>query len=105
MDQTKSETAGGDPAGKGLTERDQRGGNRADKSCEVTSIWQLKPWWCQPWSILITGGAIIAISWLGLHRLWITAPLSGAVLLWWWLFLWLVPASYRLQMESERPSK
>jgi hypothetical protein len=81
------------------------GGNQAEKSGEAASIWQQKPWWCQPWSILITGGAIIWISWLGLHRLWITAPLSGAVLLWWWLFLWLVPTSYRLQMESERPSR
>lgn len=21
----------------------------------AVSIWQLKPWWCQPWSILLTG--------------------------------------------------
>ncbi|HBH72682.1 MAG TPA: hypothetical protein DDY43_04410 [Synechococcales bacterium UBA10510] len=66
-------------------------------------MWQLKPWWCQPWSILLTGAAMILASWLGLHRLWITAPLSCAVLLWWWLFLLVVPAGYRQQMEAERP--
>ena len=46
---------------------------------------------------------MILASWLGLHRLWITAPLSCAVLLWWWLFLLVVPAGYRQQMEAERP--
>jgi hypothetical protein len=102
MDQTKSETAGGDPAGRGPTDSEQVGGSRVGKSGDAASIWQLKPWWCQPWSILITGGAIVYLSWLGLHRLWITAPLFGAVLLWWWLFLWLVPASYRQQLEAER---
>ena len=24
------------------------------------SMWQLKPWWCQPWSIILTGIAIPA---------------------------------------------
>ena len=61
----------------------------------ASSIWAIKPWWCQPWSIVLTGLAVPLASWLLLHRLWITAPLALAVLLWWWLFLVLVPASYR----------
>ncbi|MCX5945079.1 MAG: hypothetical protein NTZ53_07165 [Cyanobacteria bacterium] len=59
------------------------------------SLWALKPWWCQPWSILLTGIAAIAGSWLLLGRLWITIPCAALVLLWWWLFLVLVPAAYR----------
>ncbi len=62
-----------------------------------SNLWALKPWWCQPWSILLTGCAAIAGSWLLLARLWITIPCAGLVLLWWWLFLVLVPASYRAQ--------
>lgn len=62
---------------------------------EESSIWQLKPWWCQPWSILLTGVAVVAASWLVWEIWWITAPLAAAVLVWWWLFLVLVPASYR----------
>ena len=59
-----------------------------------SSIWQTKPWWCQPWSILLTGVAIPTASWLLLHRLWITLPIVGAIALWWLLFLVFVPAQY-----------
>ncbi|MEI7664808.1 MAG: DUF6737 family protein [Synechococcaceae cyanobacterium ELA263] len=68
----------------------------------LDSIWSLKPWWCQPWSILLTGVAIPAASWWLLQRLWITAPLALAVLLWWWLFLVLVPASWRAEQAGRQ---
>jgi len=58
------------------------------------AFWSLKPWWCQPLSILLTGVLVIAGSWLLLHRWWISAPVAVAVLAWWGLFLLLVPAAY-----------
>ena len=118
MDQTKSGQVGKDPygsypsgtdpsgtdlSGSDPADRDPAGSYHAEQASAIGSIWQLKPWWCQPWSILLTGAAMILASWLGLHRLWITAPLSCAVLLWWWLFLLVVPASYRQQLQAERP--
>ena len=59
-----------------------------------TDIWRLKPWWCQPWSILLTGVAVVAGSWWWLRLWWLTVPLAAAVLVWWWLFLLVVPAAY-----------
>lgn len=59
------------------------------------SIWAHKPWWCQPWSILLTGVSIPLVSWFLLHRWWISLPLSVAVLVWWGLFLVVVPAAWR----------
>ena len=70
-------------------------------SAEQPAFWSLKPWWCQPWSILATGAGISGISWLVLHRLWITLPLSAVILGWWWLFLVLVPAAYRNATSSD----
>lgn len=58
-------------------------------------LWALKPWWCQPWTILLTGLVVPAASWLVLHQLWITLPVIVGVLLWWFLFLVLAPAAYR----------
>jgi len=58
------------------------------------SFWQSKPVWCQPWTIVATGTGVSLASWLLLHRWWITAPVVGAVLVWWWLFLVLVPAGF-----------
>ena len=59
------------------------------------AFWSLKPWWCQPWSILLTGVLVIAASWFLLHRWWISAPVAVAVLAWWGLFLVAVPSAYR----------
>ena len=64
------------------------------------NLWAHKPWWCQPWSILLTGVVAIAGSWFVLGRLWITLPCAALVLLWWWLFLVLVPAAYRAEASA-----
>ena len=69
------------------------------------SLWALKPWWCQPWSILLTGIAAIAGSWLLLGRLWITIPCAALVLLWWWLVLVLVPTAYRAEARAGGPAE
>ena len=53
--------------------------------------WSLKPWWCQPWTILLTGTVAITTSWLVLHIWWLTAAVAVLVLAWWCLFLLIVP--------------
>ena len=62
---------------------------------EQPPFWSLKPWWCQPWSIVSTGVLVVGGSWGLLHQLWISLPLALGVLAWWLLFLVLVPAAYR----------
>ena len=62
------------------------------------SIWSQKPWWCQPWSILLTGVAVITISWLLFGRGWLSLLVVTGVLLWWGLFLVLVPAAWRQEV-------
>ena len=54
-------------------------------------FWSLKPWWCQPWTILLTGTVAITSSWLVLHIWWLTAAIAVLVLAWWCLFLLIVP--------------
>jgi hypothetical protein len=60
---------------------------------DTPGFWAHKPWWCQPWSILLTGVLVPTASWVLLHRWWISAPLVLGVLVWWLLFLVLVPAA------------
>jgi hypothetical protein len=69
---------------------------------ESPDLWNLKPWWCQPWSILLTGVLVVAGSWVLLRHWWVTAPLTAAVLLWWLLFLVLAPAGYRASVAQGR---
>ena len=63
-------------------------------------LWSHKPWWCQPWSILLTGVVLLGGSWWWLRLWWITLPLAVGVLLWWWLFLVAVPAAYAAENQS-----
>jgi len=59
------------------------------------SVWDLKPWWCQPWSILLTGILMIAGSWLVLHLWWLTGGVSVVIAAWWLLFLVLMPTAWK----------
>lgn len=71
-----------------------------EAAVSVTSepnLWAEKPWWCQPWTILLTGIIIIAGSWLLLHRLWFSIPVAVVILAWWILFLVIAPTAYKNQ--------
>jgi hypothetical protein len=67
-------------------------------------LWQSKPWWCQPWTIILTGVLIIAGSWLVLHIWWITIPLGILIGVWWLYFLVIVPRMLR-QMAAEQANQ
>ena len=54
---------------------------------------------------MLTGIAAIAGSWFLLGRLWITIPCAALVLLWWWLFLVLVPTAYRAEAQAGGPAE
>lgn len=64
------------------------------------SIWSHKPWWCQPWSIVLTGVAVVSISWLLFGRWWLSLVVGLGVLLWWGLFLVLVPAAWHQEAQA-----
>jgi hypothetical protein len=66
------------------------------------NMWQSKPWWCQPWTIILTGVIIITSSWLIFHTLWLTVPVAALIVLWWTYFLIIVP---RLLMEMRANSE
>ena len=69
-----------------------------------SSIWALKPWWCQPWSIVLSGIAVVAASLFWPGRLWFSLLLAAGVVGWWLLFLVLVPAAWkREQAEALLP--
>lgn len=72
---------------------------------ETVSIWNYKPWWCQPWSISLTGVGLIGGSWLGFHRLWLTGLVTVPVLVWMGYFLLIYPKLFRQMVESESPTE
>jgi hypothetical protein len=67
------------------------------QSDRAVSIWSYKPWWCQPWSILLTGVTLISGSWLLFKTLWVSILIAVPILVWMGFFLLLYP---RLALES-----
>ena len=67
-----------------------------------TNIWDYKPAWCQPWSIILTGTTIVAGSWLVLHTVWLTLLVSLAIIAWWVYFLILYPKMFARYIASQQ---
>jgi hypothetical protein len=53
--------------------------------------WNYKPWWCQPWSILLAGLLIVLAFWFVTKTVWVTVIVALPILLWWFYFLILWP--------------
>ena len=64
--------------------------------------WEYKPWWCQPWSILLTGVIVIGSTWQLSQRLWLTMVVSLPILLWWYYFLLIWPQAIREYYGSQK---
>ena len=59
--------------------------------------WNYKPWWCQPWSIILTGVVAIAASWFLFKIIWLTLLVALPIGIWMGFFLLLWP---KLMQES-----
>ncbi|GAX40552.1 hypothetical protein NIES4075_15180 [Tolypothrix sp. NIES-4075] len=55
------------------------------------SPWNYKPWWCQPWSILLTGVTLISGSWILFKIIWLTILVCVPILTWMGFFLLIWP--------------
>jgi hypothetical protein len=70
-----------------------------------SSVWDYKPWWCQPWSIFLTGVTLIGGSWIVFKIIWVTVLVAIPILAWMGFFLLIYPRSMAesgvLQMKDE----
>ncbi|MQL96425.1 hypothetical protein Taro_029100 [Colocasia esculenta] len=69
---------------------------------EYDSIWDTKPAWCQPWTILLTGTMVAGCSWLLLHSIIVTAATSSLIGAWWYIFLYAYPKAYEEMIAQRR---
>ena len=67
-----------------------------------SDFWAYKPVWCQPWSILASGTAFVAgARWISGGSNIATGVAAVPILVWWYLFLVLVPADFRKYAEEK----
>ncbi|MBF2026001.1 MAG: hypothetical protein IGS48_04430 [Oscillatoriales cyanobacterium C42_A2020_001] len=65
------------------------------------TVWSYKPWWCQPWSIGLTGMGSISGSWWLLHRVWLTGLVTVLVFMWMGFFLLVYPKLFAEAIQQE----
>lgn len=72
-------------------------------STNTTNPWHYKPWWCQPWSILLTGTGWMGLTYvlLGPSPWWLIA--IAPVVAWMGYFLVLWPRAVRQYLEQRVP--
>ncbi len=58
---------------------------------QPVNVWDYKPWWCQPWSILLTGITIVGASWIIFKIIWLTILVTIPILTWMGFFLLVYP--------------
>jgi len=67
---------------------------------QAKSVWDYKPWWCQPWSIILTGISLIAGSWLIFKLIWLTVLVAIPVLTWMTYFIAIYPKVFSEGMKD-----
>tara|TARA_Y100001968_G_scaffold218656_1_gene201325 strand:+ start:134 stop:352 length:219 start_codon:yes stop_codon:yes gene_type:complete len=63
-------------------------------------FWDLKPFWCQPWSIISFGLFVLIFSWILFNNLLISSLLGLFIIIWWIVFLIFAPNLYQ-QMSDK----
>ena len=58
---------------------------------QIISPWKYKPWWCQPWSIVLTGVTLVTGIWLIFKIAWLTILVAIPLLIWMGFFLLIWP--------------
>lgn len=72
------------------------------ESNESTNVWDYKPAWCQPWSIILTGISLSFASWLIFHNVWLTLAVSLAMFVWWIYFLVVYPKAFAEYITAQQ---
>ena len=72
------------------------------QSNNKNNFWDLKPYWCQPWSIVSFGVLVLIVSWQLFNNIIFTSVLGVFVFVWWILFLILAPNSYQVMNDKEQ---
>ena len=72
---------------------------------DSVNIWDYKPRWCQPWSIISTGIALITAVWWLTNIIWLTLIVSTLIMVWWGYFLVLYPRIFKQYVENQVAEK
>lgn len=69
---------------------------------QSSRVWDYKPWWCQPWSIVLTGTTLITGSWFLFKILWLTILVAIPVATWMGFFVLIYPKAFEQALQDDQ---
>lgn len=75
---------------------------KANTSSSSSSVWKTKPFWCQPWTIVLFGVFCVSLPTLAFDWKFVSVAVAVPISAWWYVFLVLYPKSYASSSFEEK---
>jgi len=76
--------------------------NTSSSSSSASSGWKTKPFWCQPWTIVLFGVFCVSLPTLAFDWKFVSVAVAVPISAWWYVFLVLYPKSYASSSFEEK---
>lgn len=74
----------------------------SSNSSSASSVWKTKPFWCQPWTIVLFGVFCVSLPTLAFDWKFVSVAVAVPIAAWWYIFLYLYPKSYASSSFEEK---
>ena len=76
--------------------------NTSSSSSSASSVWSQKPFWCQPWTIVLFGVFCVSLPTLAFDWKFVSVAVAVPISAWWYVFLVLYTKSYASSSFEEK---
>ena len=74
----------------------------SSSASSASSVWTPKPFWCQPWTIVLFGIFCVSLPTLAFDWKFVSVAVAVPISAWWYVFLVLYPKSYASSSFEEK---
>ena len=74
----------------------------SSSASSASSAWKTKPFWCQPWTIVLFGVFCVSLPTLAFDWKFVSVAVAVPISAWWYVFLVLYPKSYASSSFEEK---
>ena len=74
----------------------------SSSASSASSVWKTKPFWCQPWTIVLFGVFCVSLPTLAFDWKFVSVAVAVPISAWWYVFLVLYPKSYASSSFEEK---
>lgn len=85
-----------------LLQKENTSSSSSSSASSASSVWKTKPFWCQPWTIVLFGVFCVSLPTLAFDWKFVSVAVAVPISAWWYVFLVLYPKSYASSSFEEK---